>query len=456
MSKSLKETLETLDEEAYRPADNMDNGELAPISLTADDFQEEVPLPVEPYLSTEIPVQVQDIDEKDFVQSNPALDAGYSVDPNVDNLGESAVLDRVGEKNGIVELTGTHNDESDEVASKKYEETLLAKNPEAKVLRTAGNGFVIVDKDGNTAQVTTKGGKHFARFSDMSKVGRVIEAGHASDVLKGTKLHEGADAEDIQSVLESAMEKLIKDSIFESNAKSEVSSMFSSQGLNEDVTAKTADLFEAAVNVAAKKHLSMLNAAGERYIAESLDAYHQTTQRQINEYLDHVINEWAEENRLALEAGARTQIAESFMDGLKGLLESHYVDLPEDKVDLYEQAIKTGDSVLAQLDEAKEKETALTEKLNKYVKSAIIESTLTGVVATKAERVRELAEAIDFVDEAQYKGRVQHILESVSGTKAPVAPSKALLEDNKPVAKAITEGAVDPEIAQYLDFLGRK
>jgi len=234
----------------------------------------------------------------------------------------------------------------------------------------------------------------------------------------------GVVSEDaVNTILDKVIGKLMAESIYEVQLKSELGTMFESQGLNEDFTSKATDIFESAVTAAGKKHLMAISEAAETYIAQELKLFQEAQQSAINEYLSVVVNEWAEENRLALELGARTRIAESFMDGLKGLLESHYVELPKDKVDLYEAAIKKGDEILSQLDEEKAKSAALAEEVNTYKKNTILESALKGVSSVKAEKIRGLVESIAFTDADSFRARVDIAVSSlINQTNTAIKP----------------------------------
>lgn len=446
-----------LAEEAFRSADNVGNGQIDPISLSPEDFQAAPVEPVQPYPANLTPVEVEDLDEKEFVQSNPERDAGYSVDPNVDNLvnqslDESAFVDgvKVSKKGGVEHLVATHNEESDEAASKKYEDALTSKEEGAKVLRVNGNKFVIATTNGDVAQVATQGGKHYARYSEMESV--PLETGHVSNVVtNGFKLHESLD-EDEQGLLESIMGRLAKEALYEANTSDEMKGMLAAQGLNEDFTNNATTLFESAVIVASKKYMNILESATEKCIKEELDIYKANLQEQVDGYLQTVVNEWVEDNKVALEQGSRTQIAESFMEGLKSLLESHYVELPQGKTDLYESAIAKGEEILTQLNEEKAKSNALLEQVNSQRKATIIESAIKTLPLTKAEKVRQLAEEVGFTDARQFNNKLQFIVESVVG-KAQPKPISTLLEDKAPSNEPVTQVTLHEDVEAVLKHL---
>lgn len=280
-----------------------------------------------------------------------------------------------------------------------------------------------------------------------------VEGNDITSVDDITNRINGVVSEDVSSILDKVMGKLIVESIYEVQLKDQLGSMFESQGLNEDFTEKATDIFESAVTCAGKKHLSAISEAANTYIAEQLEIYHQATQTQIDSFLNNAVNEWAEDNKLALEMGARTKIAESFMEGLKSLLESHYVELPKERVDLYEAACATGDKVLKELEESKAVNESLVTEINSLKRAAILESATKGVTAVTAEKIRSLAESIEFTNEASFKTRVAMVAESLTAKGTSV--SKPLTEDfNTPVASAEAP-IVNDDISQYVAALDR-
>lgn len=280
-----------------------------------------------------------------------------------------------------------------------------------------------------------------------------VEGNNITSVDDITARINGVVSEDVSSILDKVMGQLIVESIYEVKLKDQLGGMFESQGLNEDFTEKATDIFEAAVTCAGKKHLNAISEAANKYIAEQLEVYHQATQGQINSYLTTVVNEWAEDNKLAIEMGARTKIAESFMDGLKGLLESHYVDLPKDRVDLYEAACATGDKVLKELEEAKVENSSLAEEIKTLKRSAILESALAGTTAVNAEKIRSLAESIAYTDDKSYKSRLTVVVESLNSKSTAAKPLTE--EFNTPVVAAKPVAQATDEVSQYVAALDR-
>lgn len=288
--------------------------------------------------------------------------------------------------------------------------------------------------NGPVVDEPTLDSKEFINTPPVASIGNDITS--VDDI---TARINGVVQEDAQKMLDTVMGKLMSESLFEVKLKDQLGTLFESHGLNEDFSNTASSLFEAAVNQAGRTHLKHLNESAERYIAEQLEFYSQATTQQVNSYLQNAMTEWVEENRPALELGARTRIAESFMDGLKELLESHYIELPKDKVNLYEAACSKGDELLNELSLEKAKNAKLNESLVNLQKKLIVESAVTSLTAIKADKVRVLSESIDYVDENSFKHRVNTIVESFTAqkTEQPVATT-VTSTINEDVNKTVT------------------
>jgi len=234
-----------------------------------------------------------------------------------------------------------------------------------------------------------------------------------------------------------------------------IKSLCEEQELSEEVSTKMVEIFEVAVNDIVKSKLSNICESADTIIAEAIDAELVVLEEQIDKYLSYVVTEWAEDNRIAIETGARTEIAESFMENLKGLLEDHYVELPEDKADLYEMAVVKGEEIYTKLQEAEEREFQLQEEIATLQKSAIVESVVSGMTDLQASKVRALSEDVAFTTEGEFKSKLSTLAEGYVKTKK--STDAAITED---VGSLITEqettGAyVDPAVQAAVNAISK-
>ena len=236
--------------------------------------------------------------------------------------------------------------------------------------------------------------------------------------------------------------------------------MFESIDLDEEFAAKALSIFESAVNESAAAHLKSINKLAGRVIERVITARVSQLEEQAERHMNHAITEWTQENRLAIEQGVRVQVAESFMEGIKELLESHYVDLPAGKKDLYEAAIEKGDEILSKFNEERQKNVVLESELTSLKKTSLIEKATRGMVATKADKFRKLAEEIEF--NSSFATKLESLREEAIRTPiaAQPAPSQSLTEDVSPLVNALTEerreAVADKMVESYLGFMNRQ
>lgn len=194
----------------------------------------------------------------------------------------------------------------------------------------------------------------------------------------------------------------------EEDMKESLSVLFDGETLSEDFKNKAGTIFEAAVKLKVESLREQLDA---EYVAR-LDEVKAEMVDQVDSYLSLVVSEWLEENKVAIETGKRVQVAESFMDSLKGLFVEHNIEIPEDKIDLYDEATKEVESLRSEVESLKEavaeKETVILEK----EKAAVFAEIAEGLADTQIEKFKTLAEDIVVSDVDAYKAKLAIIKES--------------------------------------------
>jgi hypothetical protein len=183
------------------------------------------------------------------------------------------------------------------------------------------------------------------------------------------------------------------------------------EDLSEDFKAKASTLFEAAVQNRVVLEVARLEEEFETQleekITESVDELHQ----QVEQYMDYVVEQWMQENEVAIETNFRVQATESFIDGLKNLFAESYVEVPEEKVDLIDEL----QSAVAELEESLESVQAENLKLNAMISEASVEAAFEEVsedlVETQVEKLRSLAEGIEYANAEEYAEKLKIIKE---------------------------------------------
>lgn len=225
--------------------------------------------------------------------------------------------------------------------------------------------------------------------------------------------------------------------------------LFNGESLSEEFMNKAKTIFEAAVN-------ERVNALKEEVLAEAANVIQEEVQNSVNElaerlddYLGYVVEEWMEENKLAVENGIRTEIAENFMAGLKELFESHYIEVPEEKYDVIDGLFAENEELESNLNEQIQKNIDLEKELLAYQAGQIFSQVSDGLSDVEVEKFASLAEGVEFESLEQYAEKLNVLKESYFNAAPPV---NNLVEEttNKQIAPDI-----DSSMGAYLSTLDR-
>lgn len=213
--------------------------------------------------------------------------------------------------------------------------------------------------------------------------------------------------------------------------------------LSEEFKAKTAVIFEAAIKSKLSEEIDRLEEAYATELEEQVDTIKSELVEKVDSYLNYVVESWMEENKLAVQSGLRTEIAETFMSKLKDLFTESYIEVPESKVDLVDELSQANEELEEQLNGAVSKSIKLAEELESYKRDAIIRESAKDLAETQVEKLKSLVEDIDFDDEASFTQKVKTIKESYFKKKTA---ESAIIDDTE----ESLEEEVSPVMAQYL------
>jgi len=234
--------------------------------------------------------------------------------------------------------------------------------------------------------------------------------------------------------------------------------MFDGEELTEDFKTKASTIFEAALQERVDTIQAELQEEYQSRLVDEVDEIKKGLTEQLDSYLSYVVEEWMEENRLSVEKGIRTEIAEEFMQGLRNLFLEHDISVPENKVDLTDQLAETVESIKGQLDEEMNKNIELKSEIAKYRRSQILEEASADLADTQKERFAVLAEGITFETEDDLRKKAQIIKESYFSHKKPVLREEAIATSNEgsidEVATPSTE-TLSESMASYAQTLSR-
>lgn len=198
----------------------------------------------------------------------------------------------------------------------------------------------------------------------------------------------------------------------EANEATDLTGLFAGvEGLEEGFVEKATGLFEAAVVARVNSEVTAAVAKLTEQSEAEVEATKLKLAEEVDAYMTYVVESWLKENAVAVDAGLRTEVAESFIAGLKDLFVENYIEVPEDKVDVVESLSTDLESTKSRLNEEIEKSIALSDKIVKLEKLAVLESASKGLVATDAERLTKLVEGVEFDNKEAFAEKVALVKE---------------------------------------------
>ena len=235
----------------------------------------------------------------------------------------------------------------------------------------------------------------------------------------------------------------------------DVSAMFEgAEDLNEEFKEKATTIFEAAVVAKVNEQLEKISVNFEAELSEEVETVRKEMTENLDQYLDYVVEQWMEENRLAVEQGLKAEMVEDFLKGLKGLFEDHYVEIPDEKVDVVEELAARTEELESKLNEQIEKNVELRGVVEQYDRGQLIESVSNGLTDTQKAKFETLAEGIDFSDEESFVNKLTIVKESYFGNGDETTSSYEL-DDDEPLSEETSEKAVPSEMATYVNAISR-
>ena len=237
--------------------------------------------------------------------------------------------------------------------------------------------------------------------------------------------------------------------IAEENFKEDLDALADSEAtLSEGFKDKASVIFEAALKSKLGEHVERLEEQYAEELAEETNRIQSDLVEKVDGYLNYVVEQWMEDNKVAVESGLRTEIAENFMSALHGVFVENYVQVPEAKVDLVDELAQKVEELEESLNAKIEDNVSLKESVNALTRQAIIRESSAGLSEAQAEKLKSLVEDVDFGDAETFASKVETIKESYfKETKTEV-----IAEDTAVVTE---ETSVSPRMAAYLKALSQ-
>ena len=300
---------------------------------------------------------------------------------------------------------------------------------------------------------------------ESEPVGDVVAEEEVSteEVVAESEANENEVVEETPSELRKKVKEAIEtpeeEVVAESEAKEELSveedvnALLAGEELSEEFQAKAKTIFEAAINSKVASVKEELEADHIKAIKEETAELHGEITERVDSYLEYVADEWMQENKLAVDQGIKAELSESFMTGLKGLFEEHYVSIPEDKYDVLESMVNKLDDMESKLNEQIERNVALNKRLAESTSDGILSEVSDGLAVTQKEKLASLAESVEFDSETDYREKLVTLRESYFPSKVAASAqrdnSENISEESSPA------NDVSGSMANYLSTMQR-
>ena len=216
----------------------------------------------------------------------------------------------------------------------------------------------------------------------------------------------------------------------EIDIEEDVNALLGGEDLSEEFKEKARTIFEAALKSKIAEATEVLEAQYAEKLEEGVAEAKEALAERVDSYLEYVSDEWFTENALVIEHALKTEMTESFLQGMKGLFEEHYVQIPEEKYDVLESMVEKLDDMETKLNEQIEKNISLNKRLAESVADGILDQVSEGLAVTQKEKLASLSESVEFESEESYREKLETLKESYFASKkeSPVAKSETLSE----------------------------
>lgn len=276
----------------------------------------------------------------------------------------------------------------------------------------------------------TKAGMINAMYKEMSKMKKDDLTASYDKVMN----RESVDIDDAEGIFEEDLTALVN----------------SEATLSEGFREKAEVIFEAALNAKLSEHVERLEENYAEELSEETSRIHNDLVEKVDGYLNYVVENWMEENKLAIETGLRTEISESFMKQLHQVFTEHYIEVPESKVDLVDELSTQKDELEEQVNTTVADNVSLKAQVEKLERAAIVTEASTGLSEAQAEKLKGLVEDVDADDSDAFAEKVAQIKESYFKAKVTTQEEEEIVES------ADDEVAVSGSMAVYLEALTKK
>lgn len=249
----------------------------------------------------------------------------------------------------------------------------------------------------------------------------------------------------------------------EVDATDDLAAIFEGKDLSEEIQAQIAEIFETALVTKINEKLVEMAETTEEETAVEVTSMNEELVEKVDAYLDYVVEQWLDENRLVAESGIRSEIAENLLSGIRDLFTENYISIPEDKVEVVDELATKVEELEAALSEEISRAVELTQEIEAFKRASAIASVSEGLTDVQAAKLAQLTEAVDFDSEENFTTSIKTLRENYFPSGAPAAKptqldeqgtltEEEIVQENKDADKA----ALPANMRAYVDHLAKQ
>ena len=263
---------------------------------------------------------------------------------------------------------------------------------------------------------------------DTTKGAKSATAPTTKPSAASAKMEETESEEEVIAEKSHDMEE--KKEMMKKKMKEDIDALFADDStISEEFKSKVSTIFEARVQ---DRVTQIEEETEERYagmLEEAVESIKQDLTEKVDDYLSYIVEQWMEENQIAIESGLRSEMTEDFIAGLRNLFAEHYIDVPAEKVDLVDELAGKVEELETKLNEEIERGVSYAKALVESRKKEITAEVCEGLIATQVEKIKSLAESVEFSTEDEYKEKLETIRENYFPSGVKKASESQLQEE---------------------------
>ena len=294
-----------------------------------------------------------------------------------------------------------------------------------------------------------------AMVDRMNGMKKAELAGVFEDMLAAAEAKEISE-EDVSEETVEVVRAGHKISAEDIDIKEDIAAVFSNdEELSEEFKDAATTIFEAAVVSKVNEQLEKYVVDIESELNEEKAKIEEEMSAKLDQYLDYVVENWMDENRLAVEKGIKSELVDDFIGGLKDLFNEHYIEIPDDKVDVVEELASRAEELENRLDEEIKKNAAFKAEISEHMKADLFAEACESLTETQKEKFKTLSEGIEFVNEEKYVEKLETLKKSYFSESVESTASTSDFDDAEPLEEEVKAPRLEPEMSAYVNAISR-